>query len=53
LQIAADNLTGAYDQPYAAAFAGVPVPLVNGQLGATTGANVGPTTLLVSIQQRH
>jgi hypothetical protein len=47
LQLAGDNLTGAYDKPYYDAFGGVPVPLVDGKLGAIDGVNVGPTTVRV------
>jgi TonB dependent receptor/Carboxypeptidase regulatory-like domain/TonB-dependent Receptor Plug Domain len=51
LQLAGDNLTGAYDKPYYDAFGGVPVPLVDGKLGAIDGVNVGPTTVRVSIHR--
>lgn len=51
LQLAADNLTGAYDKPYYDAFGGVPVPLVDGHLGAIDGVNVGPTTVRLSIRR--
>jgi hypothetical protein len=51
VQLAADNLTGAYDKPYYDAFGGVPVPLVNGRLGAIDGANVGPTTIRLSVHR--
>ena len=49
--LSADNLTGAYDQPYANLLAGVPVPLINGKLGVVAGSNVGPTTLNLTLHQ--
>lgn len=48
------NVTQAYAAPYSQTFAGVPVPLVNGSHGATSGTlgvtsagNVGPATFRI------
>jgi hypothetical protein len=45
------NLTGAYGAPYETAFGGVPVPLVNGKLGAIDGGNVGPPRFSLLIRR--
>jgi hypothetical protein len=52
------NLTQAYAQPYVTFFGGIPVPLVNGSHGATTGnlgviesGNVGPATYRLIISE--
>jgi hypothetical protein len=57
LEIAADNLTNAYAQPYTDAFGGDPVVLANraagattGYLGATTGFNLGPPSVHVDLR---
>ncbi len=57
LQLTADNLTGAYSNPYFGYFDGIPVPLVNGAhhaagpaFGVTDGGNYGPTTARLSLQ---
>jgi len=52
LTISGDNLLGAYAQPYGLYFGGVPVPLVNGMLGASTTGNYGPPTVRLSLR-RH
>jgi outer membrane receptor protein involved in Fe transport len=51
LQVAGYNLTGTYSNPFFTLFGGIPVPLVNGQLGATAGINVGPTTFHLILHQ--
>ncbi|HET9029286.1 MAG TPA: TonB-dependent receptor, partial [Candidatus Aquilonibacter sp.] len=65
LQLSADNLTGAYANPYAGFFNGIPLPLVNGatQTSLTTGqqvpvsfaatpaGNYGPTTFRIILTQ--
>ncbi|HTX56839.1 MAG TPA: carboxypeptidase regulatory-like domain-containing protein [Candidatus Acidoferrales bacterium] len=65
LQLSADNLTGAYANPYPSYFGGIPLPLVKGATGvnALTGApapiyfsptpqgNYGPTTLRIILTQ--
>lgn len=56
LQVAGDNLTGAYDKGYYGEFDGVTIPLVNGghsqtgYLGTTDGGTYGPATLRASIR---
>src|SRR5207244_2772044 len=59
IELSGYNLTGAYDKPYYDYFGGVPVPLVNGTAGAKRGtlgpvygANVGPTTVLLTLHHR-
>jgi outer membrane receptor protein involved in Fe transport len=58
LQLSGDNLTGVYDKPFYDYFGGIPVPLVNGahgatsgNLGITDGGNYGPAT--VRLVLRH
>lgn len=51
LQITGYNLSGAYSSRFFTLFGGIPVPLINGQLGATAGINVGPTTYHVVLHQ--
>ncbi len=65
MQLSADNLTGAYSNPYAGFFNGIPLPLVRGatQTSLTTGqpvpvyyaatpaGNYGPTTLRLIFTQ--
>lgn len=55
IQLSIFNLTNAYAQPYFNFFGGIPVPLVNGSHGISTGnlgiiesGNVGPATLRLS-----
>jgi hypothetical protein len=57
LEIAGDNLTNAYAQPYMDAFGGIPVVLANrsagatsAYLGATTGFNLGPPTVRLDLR---
>jgi outer membrane receptor protein involved in Fe transport len=45
------NLTGAYNDRFFTLFGGVPVPLVNGALGATAGINVGPANFHLILHQ--
>ncbi|MGH7737809.1 MAG: carboxypeptidase regulatory-like domain-containing protein [Candidatus Tyrphobacter sp.] len=65
LQISADNLTGAYDNPYVGFFNGIPLPLVKGAtqtnpltgatgpayLALTPGGNYGPLSLRIQLIQ--
>ncbi len=65
LQLSADNLTGAYANPYAGFFNGIPLPLVKGatqtslltgqpvpvSLAATPAGNYGPVTFRVILTQ--
>ena len=65
VQLSADNLFGAYGNPYAGFFNGIPLPLVNGatQTSLTTGAqvpvyyaataagNYGPPTFRIILRQ--
>ncbi len=65
IQLSADNLTGAYNNPYAGFFNGIPLPLVNGAtqtnpltgvtspvpFAATAGGNYGPTTFRLILTQ--
>ena len=58
IQLSAYNLTQAYATPYYEFFAGIPVPLVNGSHGATSGTlgtteagNVGPATYRILLNQ--
>ena len=65
VQLSADNLTGAYNNPYAGFFNGIPLPLVNGAtqtnpltgvtsavpFAATPGGNYGPTTFRLILTQ--
>jgi hypothetical protein len=51
IQLSGDNLTHQYAQPYAALLGGVPVPLVNGKLGAIAASNYGPTTVQLTLHQ--
>ena len=65
IQLSADNLTGAYNNPYAGFFNGVPLPLVNGAtqtnpltgvtssvpFAATAAGNYGPTTFRLILTQ--
>ena len=65
IQLSADNLTGAYNNPYAGFFNGVPLPLVPGAtqtnpltgvtaavpFAATAGGNYGPTTFRLILTQ--
>jgi hypothetical protein len=65
IQLSADNLTGAYSNPYAGFFNGIPLPLVNGatqtslltgepvpvSIAATPGGNYGPTTFRLILTQ--
>lgn len=65
LQLSGDNLTGAYDNPYAGFFNGIPLPLIKGatQTSLTTGApvpvgfaataagNYGPTSYRIILTQ--
>ena len=56
LQVAGDNLTGAYDKGYFGYFDGVAIPLANGghtntgYLGSTDGGTYGPATLRASLR---
>ena len=65
VQLSADNLTGAYANPYAGFFNGIPLPLVPGAtqtnpltgvtsavpFAATAGGNYGPTTFRLILTQ--
>jgi outer membrane receptor protein involved in Fe transport len=65
IQLSADNLTGAYDNPYAGFFNGIPLPLVKGATQtslvtgeplpvyytATPAGNYGPTTFRLILTQ--
>lgn len=51
LQLTGYNLTGTYASPFFTLFGGIPVPLVDGTLGATAGINVGPTTFHIILHQ--
>jgi hypothetical protein len=42
VQVTCDNLTGTLSARAANLFGGLPVPLVNGTVGVTTGFNIGP-----------
>jgi outer membrane receptor protein involved in Fe transport len=50
LQVSGYNLTSAYNTPYAILNGGVPVPLINGMVGAVPGLNVGPTRALLTLK---
>ena len=59
MQLSADNLNGAYANPYPSYFNGIPLPLVNGGSGPagpvsfapTPGGNYGPTTVRLIFTQ--
>jgi len=51
VQLSADNLSDAYGNPYMALAGGVPVPLINGKLGAIAGSNVGPTSFQLQLHE--
>jgi hypothetical protein len=51
IQLSANNLLDTYGNPYSALLAGVPVPLINGKLGAIAGSNVGPTSLQLTLHE--
>jgi hypothetical protein len=50
LQISADNLLGAYAQPYLLYGTGIAAPLVNGQVGLRNVVPYGPTVLHVQLE---
>jgi hypothetical protein len=52
LRVVADNLTGQYNSPYYTLYRGIPVPLVNGQLGSTDAGNYGPATYRIDLSHR-
>ena len=60
LTVSADNVFGAYDQPFSAYMGGVPVPLANGAFGGATsgyygvtrGTNYGPSVVRVALRHR-
>jgi hypothetical protein len=52
VQISADNLLGAYAQPWVLYPAGIGAPLVNGELGLRGAVPYGPTTIHAEIEQR-
>jgi len=51
LQFTGSNLTGAHDSPFFGLQDGIPVPLVNGLLGATPAINVGPAEFHLIVRQ--
>jgi hypothetical protein len=65
VQVSADNITGAYNNPYAGFFNGIPLPLVNGAtqtnpftgapssvgFAATPAGNYGPTAFRLILSQ--
>lgn len=51
LQISADNLLGAYAQPYLQYGAGIGAPLITGQSGLRSIVPYGPTVLHVQLEQ--
>jgi outer membrane receptor protein involved in Fe transport len=60
LTVSADNVFGAYNQPFSAYMGGVPVPLANGAFGGATrgyygitrGTNYGPSVVRVALRHR-
>jgi hypothetical protein len=52
LSVTGDNLTGQYNSSYYTLYAGIPVPLANGQLGATDAGNYGPATYRITLHHR-
>ncbi|HEY1727381.1 MAG TPA: TonB-dependent receptor [Candidatus Baltobacteraceae bacterium] len=51
IQLSANNLTDIYGNAYSALVGGVPVPLINGKLGAIAGSNVGPTSFQLMLHE--
>jgi hypothetical protein len=52
LSVTGDNLTGQYNSSYYTLDGGIPVPLANGQLGATDAGNYGPATYRITLHHR-
>jgi hypothetical protein len=49
LAVSGDNLTAQHSSSFYSLYSGIPVPLANGQLGATDAGNYGPTTYRLSL----
>jgi outer membrane receptor protein involved in Fe transport len=52
LQISDDNVLGAYPNPWITAQAGIPAPLVNGQIGLRNAVPVGPSAIHLQLERR-
>lgn len=59
IQISGYNITNAYSSPWYDEFGGIPVPLVNGTYGATSGylgttasGNIGPAVFRIEFSQK-
>ena len=52
LQGSIANLTALHTDPYFGLLNGIPVPLANGQFGATPAINLGPTTFHIVLTQK-
>lgn len=51
LELSAWNIADVYSESWEDVYSGVPVPLVNGKLGAIDGGNVGPPTVTLTLHR--